>query len=466
MKQTNHFNFTKDHSKTEHIEWLTSILLSIHDGVLVIDHNGIVKFINPEYTKITGVTADEIIGKHLKDVRPKAQLIDRLKDGRARVGIYRKEGSVEYVVDMAPIFKNNKIIGAVSVCKGLTEVHKLARQLKTDRDKLQKKIGSMNKAKYTFDQIIGSNGGLADLIQTAKKIAKSDLPILIEGESGTGKELFAQSLHNESDNKNGPFVPVNCASIPTSLIESELFGYEEGSFTNSKKGGKIGLFEMANGGTIFLDEIGELPLEVQAKFLRVLQEKTIRKIGGYEEKEIDVRVIAATNRDLRLLIQKQMFREDLFYRLNVLNLYIPPLRKRREDIPEIVNHVLNKHVNHKTNERYIMSDECMQRLKEYKWNGNVRELKNTIEYAICMTETNEIKIKHLPDYLKNKPNDETLNYETKTLKEVREQAEYTYIKKILKKYNNCLADRKKVAKKLGISIATLYNKMKQYDIKF
>lgn len=465
MKVSNHFNLLNKYSTKDDLEWLESILLSIHDGVLVIDNKGIVKLINPEYTRITGVTPNEIIGKHLKAVRPKAQLINVLEDGKERVGIYRKEGSVEYMVDMAPIFKDEKIVGAVSVCKGLTEVHKLAHQLKIDRDHLQKQIGSMNKAKYTFDQIIGKNGGLSEVIHTAKKIAKSNLPILIEGESGTGKELFAQSLHNESRRSNGPFIPVNCASIPISLIESELFGFEEGSFTNSKKGGKVGLFEMANGGTIFLDEIGELPLEVQAKFLRVLQEQTIRKIGSSEEKNIDIRVIAATNRDLRSLIQKRMFRDDLFYRLNVLNLYIPPLRERKEDIPKIVKYVLEKHSDHGNHTCYSISKNCLKQLTNIKWNGNVRELKNTIKYAVCMTDSNEIKTEHLPDYLKEYNDQQQSSYNlTSTLKEVRESAESTHIKKLLKEHGNQLKDKKVIAKKLNISLATLYNRMKKYNI--
>src|SRR5699024_10374307 len=397
------FKFFKNNRSSieEQIIWLQSILLSIHDGVLVIDRNSIVKMINPEYTKITGVKARDIIGMPLKEVRPNAQLVEIIKDGKERVGIYRKEGDIEYVVDLAPIRINEEVIGAVSICKGLTEVHKLAKQLQKDRDRLQLQIGSIHNAKYTFDQIIGKSRGLSNTVRIAKRIAKSDLSLLILGESGTGKELFAQSIHNESKRALNPFIPINCATIPPSLIESELFGYEEGSFTDSKSGGKVGLFEMANGGTIFLDEIGELSLDLQAKFLRVLEEQTIRKIGSTTEKKINVRVIAATNRDLGHLIQKKMFREDLYYRLNVLKLNIPPLRNRIEDIPLIVEYVLQKQNEDYKETQYNLNKEVLDLLQRYKWPGNVRELINTIKFSVCMTESKEITVHDLPENMIN-----------------------------------------------------------------
>lgn len=195
-------------------------------------------------------------------------------------------------------------------------------------------MDSLYQAKYTFDQIIGKNGGLNEVVHIAKRAAESNLPILIMGESGTGKELLAQAIHNASNRSERHFIPVNCAAIPSTLLESELFGYEECSFTSAKKGGKTGLFELANGGTLFLDEIGDLPYDLQAKLLRVLQERTIRRVGGTHERNIDVRVIAATNKDLQQLVTKNCFQEDLFYRLNVITLQIPPLRERKEDIKD------------------------------------------------------------------------------------------------------------------------------------
>lgn len=461
------FKFFKNNSSSieDQIIWLQSILLSIHDGVLVIDRNSIVKMINPEYTKITGVKARDIIGRPLKEVRPNAQLVEIIKDGKERVGIYRKEGDIEYVVDMAPIRINEQVIGAVSVCKGLTEVHKLAKQLQKDRDRLQLQIGSIHNAKYTFDQIIGKSRGLSNTVRIAKRIAKSDLSLLILGESGTGKELFAQSIHNESKRALNPFIPINCATIPPSLIESELFGYEEGSFTDSKSGGKVGLFEMANGGTIFLDEIGELSLDLQAKFLRVLEEQTIRKIGSTTEKKINVRVIAATNRDLGHLIQKKMFREDLYYRLNVLKLNIPPLRNRIEDIPLIVKYVLQKQNEDYKETQYNLSKEALDLLQKYKWPGNVRELINTIKFSVCMTESKEITVHDLPEnMINNHLIKETSS--TITLKEIINKTERQHLVKSLKRYGNSLEAKQEIARELGISVATLYNKLNKHDIQF
>lgn len=447
------------------MKWLQSILHSIHDGVLVIDRNEIVRIINPEYTRITGVRAEDIIGKPLKKIRPKAQLPNLLRDERERVGIYRKEGKTEYVVDMAPIYVDGEVIGAVSICKGLTEVHRLAQRLKEDRDQLQQQIGSIHQAKYTFDQIIGAEGGLKEAVHIGKRTALSELPILITGESGTGKELFAQSIHNESNRSDGPFIPLNCATIPATLIESELFGYEDGSFTNAKKGGKVGLFEMANGGTIFLDEIGELPPELQAKLLRVLEENTIRKIGGTLEKQINVRVITATNRDLTQLIQKGMFREDLYYRLNVLNISLPPLRNRRKDIPEIVDFTLKKHAINGVEQSYAVTKETIQYLQTLAWPGNVRELINTIKYAVCMADSNDIQIDDLPGNL-NKPALSISANTDMTLKEAAENAEREHLVNVLREYDGGLEEKQAIAEKLNISVATLYNKLSKYQIEF
>jgi sigma-54 dependent transcriptional regulator, acetoin dehydrogenase operon transcriptional activator AcoR len=448
---------------SEQNQWLRAAILSIHDGVLIIDKAGIVRLINPEYTRITGVSPEEIIGKELRSVRPKAQLGETLNDGLTRVGIYRKEGEVEYVVDMAPILLNNEIIGAVSICKGLTEVHKLSQELKKNKEKisqLKQQMNSLYEAKYTFGQIIGANGGLQETVRLGSKAAESDLPVLISGESGTGKELFAQAIHNASPRSGSPFVPVNCAAIPASLIESELFGYEEGTFTSAKKGGKMGLFEVAHEGTIFLDEIGELTYELQAKLLRVLEEKKVRRVGSTREKVINVRVIAATNRDLPQLIEKKHFRKDLYYRLNVLHLYLKPLRERREDIPEIIHSILVK-TNYNNLSKYVLDDVALKILQEHDWVGNVRELKNALDYAICMTEDRAIKPRHLPESIYKESLD---GQNIKSLKETIETVEREKIISTLNQYGYDLEDKKKVAKVLGVSLATLYNKMKKYRI--
>ncbi|WP_421617520.1 sigma-54 interaction domain-containing protein [Brevibacillus sp. TJ4] len=457
------------HNLNLQTEWFQAIIHSIHDGVLVIDRDEIVRLINPEYTRITGVKPEMIIGKPLREVRPGAQLVETLKDGQTRVGIYRREGSTEYVVDMAPIHIDGQIIGAVSICKGLTEVHKLARELAKNKEKLlqlEKTVDSLYRAKYSFAQIVGADQGLKEVVHIAKKAADSHLPVLITGESGTGKELFAQAIHNASKRADRPFIPVNCAAIPASLLESELFGYEEGSFTNAKKGGKTGLFEIAHGGTIFLDEIAELPYDLQAKLLRVLQERSIRKVGEVREREIDVRVIAATNRDLQHLVEKNRFREDLYYRLHVLTIRIPSLRERRGDIPELVTAFLSASAD-RGQPAWTMEEEALHALKQYHWPGNIRELKNTVDYGVCMAESAEVRLHDLPDYIISAAREapRILSHDARpTLREVVDDAERTWISETLAQFGNDLEDRKKAAQTLGISLATLYNKMKRYNL--
>ncbi|MDF2681801.1 MAG: sigma L-dependent transcriptional regulator [Brevibacillus sp.] len=457
------------HNLNQELEWFQAIIHSIHDGVLVIDREEIVRLINPEYTRITGVKPEVILGKPLRSVRPGAQLVDTLRDGKTRAGIYRKEGTTEYVVDMAPILIHSEIVGAVSICKGLTEVHKLSLELEKNKEKLlqlEKAMGSLYQTKYTFDHIVGAQRGLKEIVHIAKKAADSELPVLITGESGTGKELFAQSIHNESKRAHRPFIPVNCAAIPAALLESELFGYEEGSFTNAKKGGKTGLFEIANGGTIFLDEIGELPYDLQAKLLRVLQERSIRKVGEVREREIDVRVIAATNRDLKQLVEKKLFREDLFYRLHVLSIHIPALRERRGDIPELVASFLRASSDH-GQPRFAFQEEAIQLLQLYDWPGNIRELKNTVDYSICMAEGTQIQLNHLPTYLQQAKRaypDFSQAASNPTLRDVVDDAESNWIRETLKQFGEDVEDRKKAANALGISLATLYNKMRRYNL--
>jgi sigma-54 dependent transcriptional regulator, acetoin dehydrogenase operon transcriptional activator AcoR len=466
---------TTNFSLEKQTDWWKAIVHSINDGVLVIDHEGIVRLVNPEYIKITGVTPS-IIGRPLTESRPGAQLTETLIDRKTRAGVYRKTGNREYIVDMAPIIVNEQVIGAVSVCKSLTEVHKLTQELKLKGEKLeqlQKKMNSLYQANYTFKQIIGKNMGLKDAVNVAEKVADTDLPILLTGESGTGKELFAQAIHNESKRKNRPFVPVNCAAIPSSLLESELFGYGDGAFTNAKKGGNIGLFEMANNGTIFLDEIGDMSFDLQAKLLRVLQEKKIRRVGETSERGINVRIIAATHRELQQLVKKNHFREDLFYRLNVISLHIPPLRERMRDIPELVysflqSSVINLSLDHEPSD-YTIDQQTLRFLQSYEWPGNVRELKNIIDYATCMVVGTEIKMEHLPEIIKKRV-DLIESTETSSsynsLQEAIQEAEKRFILETLKNFGNDLEEKKKAASVLGISLATLYNKIKRYHLDF
>lgn len=441
-----------------YIGWLEGIIGSINDGVLVIDLQGIVKLINTEYTRITGVSREKIIGKYLAVVRKGAILPKTLKDGKRRSGIYRHEGENKYIVDMAPIYVSGQMVGAVSVLKSLTEVHDLANELQKSREKLGKlenTVGQIYRTRYTFDDIVGGNDGLKEVVDLAKKAAHSNLNLLIQGESGTGKELFAHAIHDEGPRSEFPFVPVNCAAIPTSLLESELFGYEEGTFTDSKKGGKIGLFELANSGTLFLDEIGDMPIELQAKLLRVLQDGRIRKIGSLSEQKIDVQVITATNKDLENMVRKQIFREDLYYRLNGIQIAIPPLRARKSDLLVLMDYLLD-HTN--TSFSLNLTEEARDVLLQYDWPGNTRELFNVIRYGINMTDSNKIEFQHLPEPIR-KQGLLTNPHQQESLKEILSRTEQAIIQRALENCGHTLEGKKKAAEELGISLATLYNKI-------
>lgn len=447
------------------IGWLEGIIEAVHDGILVIDKDGIVQLVNEEYTNITGVRKEQIIGKPLTEVRPGALLPTVLRTGKSREGVFRKEKNLEYVVDMAPVYENGEIIGGVSVCKSVPEVYQLSLELKKNKQRvnqLEKAIGRIHQVKYTFSNMIGDNQRFKKVIQQAKKIAPTDLNILITGESGTGKELFAQAVHHGSSRKAYPFVPVNCAAIPSSLLESELFGYEEGAFTNSKKDGKVGLFELANKGTLFLDEIGDMPTDLQAKLLRVLQEGTFRKIGGLKEEQIDVRIIAATNKDLLNMVKKERFREDLYYRINTVHLSIPSLRERRDDIPKFVSSLINDQSEYA---HFKVEEEVMNTLMQYDWPGNIRELKNTIHYARNMAEHDVITFENLPDTIKSlfrhrkgKPQSH------QSLEELLRETERKAILAVLQETGLSVKGKKVAANKLGISLASLYNKMSKLQI--
>ena len=293
---------------------------------------------------------------------------------------------------------------------------------------------------------------MQDIYSHVSKVARNDTSVLITGESGTGKEIIAKQIHDLSSYSNGPFITVNCGAIPESLMESELFGYTKGAFTGADPKGKIGFFEKANNGTIFLDEIGEMPLQIQVKILRVLQDKKITPIGSRTEKQINVRIIAATNKNLEEEVEKRNFRQDLFYRLSVFPIDIPPLRERKKDIKTLVDFFIKKY--------YIsFQKEVYQHFLEYSWPGNIRELKNTIEYCMNMIEESEktIDLKHLPPkFLGNKEKDEKI----KTLKELEKEA----ISNLLKIYGNSSEAKKIIAKSLGVGIATLYRKLNFYNL--
>lgn len=313
----------------------------------------------------------------------------------------------------------------------------------------------------SLSQIVGQSPEMIELKNKIRSFSQSTSTILIKGETGTGKEMVARSLHALSSRREKPFITINCAAIPDSLLESELFGYEEGTFTGASKGGKAGLFELGNKGTVFLDEIGDMPLHLQAKLLRVLQEKQVIRLGGFHPIDLDVRIIAATNQDLEKLVQEKKFRLDLFYRLNILPINIPPLRNRLSDLNELVFHFIEKY-NSRLNKNILgIESDFLDLLKSYPWPGNVRELENTIEYAINLENGSYLTKEHCtPEISMYMHKGDSL-----TLKDQLKEYEISIIRNALQKYNKENDYINKVAKSLGISRASVYNKIREYNIK-
>lgn len=438
----------------------SSIFDSLYDGVLIADKDNNVVYVNPAYTRITKVEAKDIIGRKIGEVRIGSRLPEVINSGEKLLGIKRSVNNVEYFVNMVPVFENGEVVAGISILNEINDIYKLMEELNNSKQiikDLKKKIKANDKAKYTFDSIVGEDTKTEELKAFGKKIAKKKVNILITGESGTGKELLAQAIHNESDRREEPFIAINCATFEGNFLESELFGYEEGAFTGAKKGGKIGLFQKAEGGTIFLDEISEMDYNLQARLLRVLQENIIRPIGAVNEIPIDVRIIAATNRSLENMIINKEFRADLYYRIAVFTIDTIPLRDRKGDIEPLINYFLEES-EQKFSKKVKISEEAFNVLYNYKWEGNVRELKNIIEFGVMMTDEAVIRVEHLPKKLQIEGIKESV-INVKLLKDAVREFEEKEINKVIDIYGNTLEGKKKAAEALGISLASLYNKM-------
>lgn len=440
---------------------LNSIIFdSLHDGVLIADINNTVVYINKSYTRITKVEQEDILGKDLSSVRIGTRLPEVIKEGKKLLGVKREVDGIEYVVNMVPIYQGNDVVGGISILNEINDIYKLTEKLRDSQKvikKLENKINNKQQTKYTFDDIIRKDKKSEDLITLAKRISKKKVNILITGESGTGKELLAQAIHNESERKYEPFIAINCASLEVNFLETDLFGYVDGAFTGAKKGGKIGLFQKAEGGTIFLDEISEMDYNLQARLLRVLQENIIVPKGGTTEIPIDVRVIAATNKNLETMIANKEFRGDLYYRLAVFTIETLPLRERVLDIESMVLEFLEKS-KQKFGKHVEITSEVIEVLHSYSWPGNVRELRNTIEFAVMMTDEELIRVNHLPKKIKSEFVDKTA-IGSKTLKQSVKEFEESIINDTISLFGDTLEGKKKAAEVLGISLASLYNKI-------
>lgn len=429
----------------------TNMLLeAVSDGVISCDSNGTVTQLNSFAAKLIGADPRYAIGKHIGSViRKPASILQVLASGVE----YRDQ---EMVIEET----GKKVCQAVSPLRDDTgRVIGVLSILKVHKDKQAgRRAGSLT-AKYVFDDIIGDSETMVVAKKWARIAAGSPSTVLLTGESGTGKELFAQAIHNGSSRKDRPFIAINCAALPDTLIESELFGYEEGSFTGSKKGGQIGKFELANGGTIFLDEIGDIPLYTQVKLLRVIQEKKLSRIGSSGEISVDIRIVAATHKDLKEEVHKGNFRKDLYYRLNVITINIASLRERMDDLPLLTVHFVSKLSLKLGRKNISIADDFTDRLKTYNWPGNIRELENAIERALNMLQDGGVLTPDLLLFDNPLPGrmEERVS-EVKSLKDIEKDA-------IIHALNLYKGNILKVSAKLGVGRNTLYRKIKEYDIK-
>lgn len=444
-------------------EKFTRILENSSDLICFVDEYGKINYINPAYKKYFKNSCKNIIGKDIFSVSPKGYRARAFTEKKAINNVIHNKEGIDIITKVVPIFVDDKFKGIISTSKPINELKKVIAQLEKSREELKyykdeffRNISSLS----SFSNIIGYNSGLKDVIYICEKASQSTSTVLIRGESGTGKELIAKAIHNNSTRKTKPFVKVNCAAIPENLLESELFGYEKGSFTGAIKS-KPGKFVIANGGTIFLDEIGDMPVSMQIKLLRVIQEREVESIGAIKPQKIDVRIIAATNRNLEKMMSSGEFREDLYYRLNVLSVSLPPLRHRKEDINSLIEHFIEK-INHKLNKSIESIDKkALKALQIYEWPGNIRELENIIERAINLCDSNIITLSDLPSYLNNN------NDLTETTFEIDENNILTfeeYEKKIIETALRKYKSFNKTGQALGLTHRTISLKCKKYGI--
>ncbi|UOQ94640.1 sigma 54-interacting transcriptional regulator [Halobacillus shinanisalinarum] len=466
--------YIRELNQMEHTaEILNGILESAYEGVAVVDEDGILREFNEAYSRFTGIAAKDAIGRHVNEVIDNTRLPYTVQTGMPERGVVQYIQGQAMIVHRIPIWKNEKVVGAIGmlIFEGVTEVYRIYEKLQENSlHKQPKPFPSQAKLKesrsMTLDQIIGNSESTAHIKRLARKVAKSEATVLITGESGTGKEMYAKGIHHLSPFSSGPFISLNCGAIPEHLFESELFGYEEGAFTGAKKGGKLGKFELAQHGTLFLDEIGEMPLMMQTKLLRVLQEKEVERVGGNQPYEIETRIIAATNRNLKDMIEAGEFREDLYYRINVIEIPLSPLRERTEDIPQLVSYYLHAICNKYQMSVKVFTSEAMAVFLHYHWPGNIRELMNTLEKLAVLVDGNTINSHHLPDYMIDK---ETFRKEEsneittlmKQAKSLENEKEREIIRTVLRKTGG---NKSKAAKQLGIHRTTLYQKLKKYDL--
>ncbi|WP_051353212.1 sigma-54 interaction domain-containing protein [Thalassobacillus devorans] len=446
----------------QELQLLDSIIQSSYDGIFVADANGIGWTMNEAYTRITGVSKDKLLYRDLKDAIQDGIISDsvtyKVLEEKKAITIIQTVNGTEVLATGSPVLDDQgNITHVVTNIRDLRDLNYLKSEIYSSRifsDSLMRELEQRNEseiAKPVFRGVIAHSQELRKQLKIAKKVAKVDSLVLLTGESGAGKEAFADFIYEHSQRKGQPYLKVNCAAIPSSLLEAELFGYEKGAFTGAITTGKVGLFEKANGGTILLDEIGEIPKEFQVKLLRVLQELEIKRVGGTHQIPLNIRVIAATNRNLEELVNNGEFREDLYYRLNVIPIHIPPLRKRTADIIPLANYFLEK-LNEKLDSNLSLHPETLPVLENYSWPGNIRELENVLERAAILSEEEHI----MPSDLSLRPTRSQKN----NLKELVNRYEAELIQEAIEKHKTT----RKAAASLGISQSALVKKMQKFQL--
>ncbi|WP_053956148.1 sigma 54-interacting transcriptional regulator [Inediibacterium massiliense] len=446
---------------------LDAVIESSYDGIYITDGDANTLKINKSYERITGVKREEMLGNNMLNLEKKGYISESatlkvLHTGKTTTIHQKFKTGKNALVTSTPIFdEKNQITLVVTNVRDITELSLLKEQLERNKELAKKyysEIEEMRMQLLNTLHIIAEDEKMLEIARIAKRVAKVDTTILILGETGVGKEEIAKFIHKNSNRRRKQFIKVNCGAIPNTLIESELFGYEKGAFTGANRQGKMGLFEVANGGTLFLDEIGELPLDMQVKLLRVLQENEIKRVGGIESIKVDVRILAATNRNLEKMVKENQFREDLYYRLNVVPICIPSLRERRGDILPLVRHFLSE-LNEKYGWNKRMSKDALEVLYEYDWPGNVRELKNIVERVFIMSNDHEITCEDLPKTICMKNTSSRLIEEIVPLKEAISIVEKELLEKAFEKYQNVRG----AAKALGIDASTFVRKRQKYE---
>ncbi|MBG9564612.1 sigma-54 interaction domain-containing protein [Brevibacillus agri] len=423
---------------------IQAILDASHDGIIAVDHDYTIIWVNQNATEILGLPPN-VVGEKITRYIPNSDMLRILATGKKEIGDIATVLNRQIIINRLPIVVEGEVVGAVSTFKEITDIQKMELRIR------KQSMESGLEAKFRLEDIVGQSKAMREAKEWAETFAKTDATVLIQGETGTGKELFAQGIHLSSQRATGPFIAVNCAALPGNLLESELFGYEEGAFTGARKGGKPGLFELAHGGTLFLDEIGEMSITIQALLLRVLQEKKVRRISGERIVPVDVRIIAATNRNLEQLMAEKLFRSDLYYRLNVLTLELPPLRERTEDIPLLMEAIMEE-IAQRGDRRLQGVDESVYRfLAQYDWPGNVRELRNVVERMVLLCKSDRLGLEDTLFLAKKLAQRNAFRQQ--------EQDEAEVIRKVLEMTKG---NKGEAAKLLGMDRTTLWRKMKKY----